>query len=116
QRGSRVQTSFVATGDTRRPRGGRRRPMSRAAAADVGTAFRARPAAAPSPGGQGMLPLVITVTQADGGTRRYAFADSPVSIGRNPFAELQLIEPFISRWEGTLRFDATEITFFNLGS
>ena len=40
-----------------------------------------------------MLPLVITVEQADGGTRRYAFADSPVSIGRNPFAELQLIEP-----------------------
>jgi hypothetical protein len=39
-----------------------------------------------------------------------------VSIGRNPFAELQLTEPFISRWEGTLRFDATEITFFNLGS
>ena len=63
-----------------------------------------------------MLPLVITVAQADGGTRRYAFADSPVSIGRNPFAELQLTEPFISRWEGTLRFDATEITFFNLGS
>jgi len=63
-----------------------------------------------------MLPLVITVEQADGGTRRYAFAESPVSIGRNPFAELQLIEPFISRWEGTLRFDATEITFFNLGS
>jgi predicted component of type VI protein secretion system len=63
-----------------------------------------------------MLPLVITIEQADGGTRRYAFADSPVSIGRNPFAELQLTEPFISRWEGTLRFDATEITFFNLGS
>jgi predicted component of type VI protein secretion system len=63
-----------------------------------------------------MLPLVITVEQADGGARRYAFADSPVSIGRNPFAELQLTEPFISRWEGTLRFDATEITFFNLGS
>jgi predicted component of type VI protein secretion system len=63
-----------------------------------------------------MLPLVITVEQADGGTRRYAFADSPVSIGRNPFAELQLTEPFVSRWEGTLRFDATEITFFNLGS
>jgi predicted component of type VI protein secretion system len=63
-----------------------------------------------------MLPLVITVAQADGGVRRYAFADSPVSIGRNPFAELQLTEPYISRWEGTLRFDATEITFFNLGS
>jgi predicted component of type VI protein secretion system len=63
-----------------------------------------------------MLPLVITVEQVDRGTRRYAFADSPVSIGRSPFAELQLSEPFISRWEGTLRFDADEITFFSLGS
>ena len=53
-----------------------------------------------------MLPLVITIKQVDGGTRRYAFAESPVSIGRSPFAELQLLEPFISRWEGTLRFDA----------
>jgi pSer/pThr/pTyr-binding forkhead associated (FHA) protein len=63
-----------------------------------------------------MLPLVITVEQIDGGTRRYAFADSPVSIGRSPFTELQLSEPFISRWEGTLRFDADEITYFSLGS
>jgi len=63
-----------------------------------------------------MLPLVITVEQVDGGKRRYAFADSPVSIGRSPFAELQLSEPFISRWEGTLRFDADEITYFSLGS
>ena len=63
-----------------------------------------------------MLPLVITLKQADGGTRRYAFADSPVSIGRSPFAQLQLLEPFISRWEGTLRFDADEITYFRLGS
>jgi len=62
-----------------------------------------------------MLPLVITVEQVDGGTRRYAFADSPVSIGRSPFAELQLSEPFISRWEGTLRFNADEITYFSLG-
>jgi len=63
-----------------------------------------------------MLPLVITLKQVDGGTRRYAFADSPVSIGRSPFAQLQLLEPFISRWEGTLRFDADEITYFRLGS
>jgi hypothetical protein len=62
-----------------------------------------------------MLPLVIVVEQVDGGVRRYAFADSPVSIGRSPFAELQLSEPFISRWEGTLRFDAQEITYFSLG-
>jgi predicted component of type VI protein secretion system len=63
-----------------------------------------------------MLPLVIKVEQVDGGTRCYAFADSPVSIGRSPFTELQLSEPFISRWEGTLRFDADEITYFSLGS
>jgi len=63
-----------------------------------------------------MLPLVITVEQVDGGTRRYAFTDSPVSIGRSPFAELQLSEPFISRWEGTLRFDADEMTYFRLGA
>jgi predicted component of type VI protein secretion system len=63
-----------------------------------------------------MLPLVITVGHADGGTRRYAFAESPVSIGRSPFAELQLSEAFISRWEGTLRFDAEEITYFSLGT
>ena len=63
-----------------------------------------------------MLPLVITIKQVDGGTRRYAFAESPVSIGRSPFAELQLLEPFISRWEGTLRFDDDEITYFRLGS
>src|SRR5690606_37765309 len=66
--------------------------------------------------GHVMLPLVITVDRVDGGTRRYAFADSPVSIGRSPFTELQLSEPFISRWEGTLRFDADEITYFSLGS
>ena len=63
-----------------------------------------------------MLPLVITIKQVGGGTRRYAFAESPISIGRSPFAELQLLEPFISRWEGTLRFDADEITYFRLGS
>lgn len=63
-----------------------------------------------------MLPLVITVEQADGGSRRYAFADSPVSIGRSPFTELQLSEPFISRWEGILRFDADELTYFSLGT
>ncbi|MET0339607.1 MAG: FHA domain-containing protein [Polyangiales bacterium] len=63
-----------------------------------------------------MLPLVITVRSLDGSTRRYAFAESPVSIGRSPFAELQLTEPFVSRWEGTLRFDAREVTYFVLGS
>jgi predicted component of type VI protein secretion system len=63
-----------------------------------------------------MLPLVITVRSVDGSSRRYAFAESPVSIGRSPFAELQLTEPFVSRWEGTLRFDEHEVTYFILGS
>ncbi|MDB4975950.1 MAG: protein kinase [Myxococcaceae bacterium] len=64
-----------------------------------------------------MLPLVVTIESADGHhRRRYAFADSPISVGRSPFAELQLAEGFVSRWEGTLRFDDREITYFSLGS
>ncbi|HEY6881017.1 MAG TPA: FHA domain-containing protein [Polyangiales bacterium] len=62
-----------------------------------------------------MLPLVVIVHSPDGQTRRYAFGDSPITIGRSPVAELQLSEPFISRWEGTLRFDADKITYFSLG-
>ncbi|MEY4509150.1 MAG: hypothetical protein RLZZ450_1272 [Pseudomonadota bacterium] len=63
-----------------------------------------------------MLPLVVTVESANGSVRRYAFADSPISVGRSPFAELQLPEAFVSRWEGTLRFDDREITYFSLGA
>lgn len=63
-----------------------------------------------------MLPLVITVQSGDGHVRRYAFAESPVTVGRSPLADLQLSEPFISRWEGTLRFDERSITYFSLGS
>lgn len=63
-----------------------------------------------------MLPLVVTVVGADGSTRRYAFAESPVAIGRSPFTDLQLTESFVSRWEGTLRFDSDEVTYFSLGS
>lgn len=62
-----------------------------------------------------MLPLVVIVHSPDGQTRRYAFGDSPITIGRSPVAELQLSEPFISRWEGTLRFDANTISYFSLG-
>jgi hypothetical protein len=61
-----------------------------------------------------MLPLVVTVESPNGQTRRYAFADSPVRVGRSPFAELQLTEAFISRWEGTLRFDETEVSYFHV--
>jgi hypothetical protein len=61
-----------------------------------------------------MLPLVVTVESPNGQTRRYAFADSPVRVGRSPFAELQLTEAFISRWEGTLRFDESEVSYFHV--
>lgn len=61
-----------------------------------------------------MLPLVVTVESKDGSVRRYAFGDSPVRVGRSPFAELQLTEAFVSRWEGTLRFDEREVTYFHV--
>jgi predicted component of type VI protein secretion system len=64
-----------------------------------------------------MLPLVITVQNTtQGSTRRFAFADSPVRIGRSALAELQLTEPFISRWQGTLRFDENSTAYCNLNS
>src|SRR5688572_16722116 len=62
-----------------------------------------------------MLPLVVRVQSPDGQVRQYAFAESPVTIGRSPLAELQLVEPFVSRWEGTLRFSEQQITYFSLG-
>jgi predicted component of type VI protein secretion system len=61
-----------------------------------------------------MIPLVVIVESKDGRTRRYAFGDSPVRVGRSPFAELQLTEAFVSRWEGTLRFDENEVTYFHV--
>ncbi|MFT3925122.1 MAG: FHA domain-containing protein [Myxococcales bacterium] len=63
-----------------------------------------------------MLPLVVTVESASGQKRRYAFADSPVRIGRSPLAELQLSEAFVSRWQGTVRFDDRGITYCNVSS
>jgi hypothetical protein len=61
-----------------------------------------------------MIPLVVTVESKDGSVRRYAFGDSPVRVGRSPFAELQLTEAFVSRWEGTLRFDENGVTYFHV--
>jgi predicted component of type VI protein secretion system len=64
-----------------------------------------------------MLPLVVSVQHIEqGSVRQFAFADSPVRLGRSPFAELQLTEEFVSRWVGTLRFDEHKVTYFNLSS
>lgn len=63
-----------------------------------------------------MLPLVVTVEDSRGLVRRHAFAESPVRLGRSPLNDLQLDEPFVSRWQSVLRFDENEITYFNVGS
>lgn len=63
-----------------------------------------------------MLPLVVTVESTTGQKRRFAFADSPVRIGRSPLAELQLEEAFVSRWQGTVRFNDREVTYCNVSS
>jgi hypothetical protein len=67
-----------------------------------------------------VLPLLVSVRSIHAKDprppRRFAFDQSPVSIGRSPFADLQLTEPFVSRWEGTLRFDERELTYFPLGT
>lgn len=63
-----------------------------------------------------MLPLVITVERPGRGREEHAFADSPVRIGRSPFSDLQLTEPFVSRIEGVVRFDQEKVTYFYVGS
>lgn len=64
-----------------------------------------------------MLPLVVHVERAQGGhimTR--AFHESPVRIGRSPFASLRLREPFVSEWHAVVRFHDERTTYLDLGS
>lgn len=64
-----------------------------------------------------MLPLVIHIERSPGGpaiTR--AFHESPVRIGRSPFASLRLREPFVSEWQAVVRFHGERTTFLDLGS
>ncbi len=45
----------------------------------------------------------------------FAFAESPIRVGRSPLNHMLLEEHYISRIEGVVRFDAREVTYFNVG-
>lgn len=64
-----------------------------------------------------MLPLVIHIERTPGGpTITRAFHESPVRIGRSPFANLRLREPFVSEWQAVVRFHGERTTYLDLGS
>jgi len=64
-----------------------------------------------------MLPLVIHIERSPGGpTITRAFHESPVRIGRSPFANLRLREPFVSEWQAVVRFHGERTTYLDLGS
>lgn len=67
-----------------------------------------------------MLPLVVHIDRAlpDGSRQRLtrAFHESPVRIGRSPFASLRLREPFVSEWQAVVRFHGERTTYLDLGS
>ncbi|HTU60830.1 MAG TPA: FHA domain-containing protein, partial [Polyangiales bacterium] len=64
-----------------------------------------------------MLPLVIHIERSPGGpTITRAFHESPVRIGRSPFANLRLKEPFVSEWQAVVRFHGERTTYLDLGS
>ena len=46
----------------------------------------------------------------------FAFASSPVRIGRNQLNELVLNEPFVSQWHAVVRFDEHKVRYVDLGS
>jgi predicted component of type VI protein secretion system len=64
-----------------------------------------------------MLPLVIHIESSrEARVRTHAFHESPVRIGRSPFASLRLREPFVSEWQAVVRFHAERTTYLDLGS
>lgn len=64
-----------------------------------------------------MLPLVVHIERPQGGpTITRAFLESPVRIGRSPFASLRLRDPFVSEWQAVVRFHGERTTYLDLGS
>jgi predicted component of type VI protein secretion system len=63
-----------------------------------------------------MLPLVVHIEGRESGTRSRVFHESPVRIGRSPFASLRLRDPFVSEWQAVVRFHEERTTFLDLGS
>jgi pSer/pThr/pTyr-binding forkhead associated (FHA) protein len=73
-----------------------------------------------------MLPLVIHIERPQAGASRTpnardarnltrAFHESPVRIGRSPFASLRLRDPFVSEWQAVVRFHGERTTYLDLG-
>ncbi len=64
-----------------------------------------------------MLQLYIQVEDATTHeASTYAFAESPVRIGRNPLNDLVLDHPFVSRFHGVVRFDDRGTYYVDVGS
>ncbi|MEM6292921.1 MAG: FHA domain-containing protein, partial [Myxococcota bacterium] len=64
-----------------------------------------------------MTAVAIRVFDSEAGTTTdYAYATSPVRIGRNPLNDLSLPFPFVSGWHAVVRFDDQGAKFFDLGS
>jgi pSer/pThr/pTyr-binding forkhead associated (FHA) protein len=63
-----------------------------------------------------MLPLLIHIERPrEGRTSTRAFLESPVRIGRSPFASLRLRDPFVSEWQAVVRFHGERTTYLDLG-
>lgn len=62
-----------------------------------------------------MRPIRITVERGKELFER-EYDVSPIQIGRNPKADLQLPYEFVSSWHALIQFDEKQATFFDLGS
>ena len=63
-----------------------------------------------------MLALVVHIDRSRDARTTRAFHESPVRIGRSPFASLRLREPFVSEWHAVVRFHGERTTYLDLGS
>jgi pSer/pThr/pTyr-binding forkhead associated (FHA) protein len=63
-----------------------------------------------------LLPLIIHIERPrEGRSSTRAFLESPVRIGRSPFASLRLRDPFVSEWQAVVRFHGERTTYLDLG-
>jgi predicted component of type VI protein secretion system len=64
-----------------------------------------------------MQPLVVQIQRPnEGRSWTRAYTESPVRIGRSPFASLRLRDPFVSEWQAVVRFHGQRTTYLDLGS
>lgn len=64
-----------------------------------------------------MLPLILQIEDTEARVAEtIAFERSPVRVGRNPFNDLRLDEPFVSQWHAVIRMTDARTTFLDLGA